>query len=63
MPNNPTYGTFIGELHRLCKFCSSLNYFIREVKLLIKKTCQPEILERTSPQKALEVSQGRASLS
>ena len=37
LKSNPTYGTFIGELHRLCKSCSSLNYFIQEVKLLIKK--------------------------
>ena len=37
IPNNPTYGTFIGELHRLCRSCSSLNYFIPEVKLLINK--------------------------
>ena len=26
-----------GELHRLCKSCSSLNYFKQAVKLLIKK--------------------------
>ena len=37
IPNNPYYGTSIGELHRLCKSCSSLNYFIQEVKLLISK--------------------------
>ena len=37
IPNNPTYGTFIGELDRFCKSCSSLNYFTQEVKLLIKK--------------------------
>ena len=37
IPKDPSYGTFIGELHRLCKSCSSLNYFIDEVKLLINK--------------------------
>ena len=37
IPNNPSYGTFIGELHRLCKSCSSLDDFINEVKSLINK--------------------------
>ena len=37
IPNNPTYGVFIGELHRLCKSSSLLEDFIYEVKLLVDK--------------------------
>ena len=37
IPNEPSYGTFIGELHRLCKSCSQLTNFIDEVKLLMSK--------------------------
>ena len=37
IPDNPSYGTFIGELHRLCKSCSKLDDFVKEVKLLISK--------------------------
>ena len=37
IPRNPTYGVFIGELHRLCKSCSIVDDFILEVKLLINK--------------------------
>ena len=37
IPKNPTYGVFIGELHRLCKSSSLLDDFVCEVKLLINK--------------------------
>ena len=37
IPNDPSYGVFIGELHRICKSSSDLMDFIAEVKLLVAK--------------------------
>jgi hypothetical protein len=37
IPQIPTYGVFVGELHRISKSCSVLSDFITEVKTLINK--------------------------
>ena len=37
IPNKTSYGTFIGELYRICKSSTKTSDFIAEVKLLIKK--------------------------
>ncbi len=36
IPNKTSYGTFIGELYRICKSSSKYTDFIKDVKLLIK---------------------------
>ena len=51
IPSKPSYGTFIGELHRLCKSCSNLNDFINEVKLLVNKLINQNFLKQNLVQK------------
>ena len=37
IPNNASYGTFIGELYRICKSSTKYTDFVTDVKLLIHK--------------------------
>ena len=37
IPNKTSYGTFIGELYRICKSSTKYNDFVDDVKLLINK--------------------------
>ena len=45
IPQNPTYGVFVGELHRISKSCSILSDFITEVKSLIAKLVNQKFVE------------------
>ena len=37
IPVKQSYGIFVGEIYRICRSCSYLEDFIKEVKMLIKK--------------------------
>ena len=37
IPNGPSYGIFISQLVRLARINNSYNYFISDVKLLVRK--------------------------
>ncbi len=37
IPNSQAYGTFVGEIHRICKSCTRLEDFCSEVRLFVNK--------------------------
>ena len=37
IPSSQAYGTFVGEIHRICKSCTKFEDFSSEVKLFVSK--------------------------
>ena len=46
IPNKTSYGTFIGELYRICKSSSKFTDFVKDVKLLIRKLVNQKFKKR-----------------